>query len=254
MYGAAHDRQAGAHRLADRPAQAGAPVRDRDRHAEERARGPQGRRDRVGARTQGTRVEIEMEAIYKKGRRSVDDYIEQTALANPHVESALPARRRRTSSVYERVTQRAARRVEGDQAAPLRRRAGDPASHDEGHRPRATSRAMLSERLLARVSPAVARRDLPASPASAPTREPRRLSAAPGRAALPRDPDGQDHGAADGLPVADRRGAARQGARRRACRADFATAVTRPPAVYRGNPFQVEVGPRLRRRASRRRA
>src|SRR5262249_18273175 len=33
----------------------------------------------------GTRVEIEMEATYKKGRRSVDDYIEQTALANPHI-------------------------------------------------------------------------------------------------------------------------------------------------------------------------
>ena len=31
----------------------------------------------------GTRVEIEMEATYKKGRRSVDDYIEQTAVANP---------------------------------------------------------------------------------------------------------------------------------------------------------------------------
>jgi DNA topoisomerase-6 subunit B len=34
----------------------------------------------------GTRVEIELEAVYKKGRRSVDDYIEQTALANPHVQ------------------------------------------------------------------------------------------------------------------------------------------------------------------------
>ena len=33
----------------------------------------------------GTRVEeIELEAIYKKGRRSVDDFVEQTALANPH--------------------------------------------------------------------------------------------------------------------------------------------------------------------------
>ncbi|MFA6033983.1 MAG: DNA topoisomerase VI subunit B [Myxococcota bacterium] len=32
----------------------------------------------------GTRVEIELEAVYKKGRRSVDDFIDQTALANPH--------------------------------------------------------------------------------------------------------------------------------------------------------------------------
>lgn len=32
----------------------------------------------------GTRVEIEIEATYKKGRHSVDGYIEQTAVANPH--------------------------------------------------------------------------------------------------------------------------------------------------------------------------
>ena len=34
----------------------------------------------------GTRVEMELSATYKKGRRSVDDYIAQTALANPHAD------------------------------------------------------------------------------------------------------------------------------------------------------------------------
>jgi DNA topoisomerase-6 subunit B len=33
----------------------------------------------------GTRVEIELEAKYQKGARSVDDYLVQTAMANPHV-------------------------------------------------------------------------------------------------------------------------------------------------------------------------
>jgi len=33
----------------------------------------------------GTRVEIELEAKYQRGARSVDDYLLQTALANPHV-------------------------------------------------------------------------------------------------------------------------------------------------------------------------
>jgi len=32
----------------------------------------------------GTRVQMELAGTYKKGRRSVDDYIMQTALANPH--------------------------------------------------------------------------------------------------------------------------------------------------------------------------
>jgi DNA topoisomerase-6 subunit B len=33
----------------------------------------------------GTRVEMELEARYQRGRQSVDDYLEQTAIANPHV-------------------------------------------------------------------------------------------------------------------------------------------------------------------------
>ncbi|MDF1836891.1 MAG: DNA topoisomerase VI subunit B, partial [Planctomycetota bacterium] len=36
-------------------------------------------------RKHGTRVEIEMEATYKKGIRSVDMYLKQTAIANPHL-------------------------------------------------------------------------------------------------------------------------------------------------------------------------
>ncbi len=35
--------------------------------------------------THGTRVEIELEARYQRGRQSVDDYLQQTAIANPHV-------------------------------------------------------------------------------------------------------------------------------------------------------------------------
>jgi DNA topoisomerase VI subunit B len=33
----------------------------------------------------GTRVSIELEAKYQKGKQSVDDYLQQTAIANPHV-------------------------------------------------------------------------------------------------------------------------------------------------------------------------
>ena len=34
----------------------------------------------------GTKIEIEIEALYQKGARSVDDYLKQTAIANPHAE------------------------------------------------------------------------------------------------------------------------------------------------------------------------
>ena len=32
----------------------------------------------------GTQVEIELEGKYQKGRQSIDEYLEQTAIANPH--------------------------------------------------------------------------------------------------------------------------------------------------------------------------
>ncbi|HXV13739.1 MAG TPA: DNA topoisomerase VI subunit B, partial [Candidatus Krumholzibacteria bacterium] len=35
-------------------------------------------------RPHGTRIEMELEAIYQKGKRSVDQYLHQVALANPH--------------------------------------------------------------------------------------------------------------------------------------------------------------------------
>ena len=37
-------------------------------------------------RPHGTRIEMELEAVYQKGKRSVDQYLHQVALANPHAD------------------------------------------------------------------------------------------------------------------------------------------------------------------------
>lgn len=52
----------------------------------------------------GTRVELEIEATYKKGRHSVDGYVEQTSMANPHarITYIAPGGERHE---YERVAQ-----------------------------------------------------------------------------------------------------------------------------------------------------
>ena len=52
----------------------------------------------------GTRVTIELEAKYQRGRGSVDEYLEQTAIANPHVVAPL----RRSRGQRARPTQRVA--------------------------------------------------------------------------------------------------------------------------------------------------
>ena len=186
---------------------------------------------------QGTRVEIEMEATYKKGRRSVDDYIEQTALANPHVTLRYLAPKEDVR-VYERVALELP--VESKEIKP------HPYGVELGillRMMKDTTQRSLQGMLsgdFSRVSPAVA--DVICKTAGLKSdADPRRLSTAqvellfrtipkvkimaPPTACL--SPIGEDL-LTTGLQT------------RVPC--DFATAVTRPPAVYRGNPFQVEVG------------
>jgi DNA topoisomerase-6 subunit B len=185
----------------------------------------------------GTRVEIELEATYKKGRRSVDDYIEQTALANPHVTLRYLAPKEDVR-VFERVAHElpvASKEIKphpyGIELGILLRMAKESTSRH--------LRGMLSEDF-SRVSSAIADQ-ICREAGLRPDADPRRLSTAQVEAlfrAVPKvkimapptaclSPIGQElleKGLQTRVPC------------------DFATAVTRPPAVYRGNPFQVEVG------------
>ena len=185
----------------------------------------------------GTRVEIELEATYKKGRRSVDDYIEQTALANPHVtlRYAAPGQ---DLKVYERVASELpvpSKEIKphpyGVELGILMRMLKETAARNV--------RGALSTDF-SRVSPAVAD-EICRAAGIKPDSDPKRLTTpqvellfraipkvkimAPPTSCL--SPIGEEllrKGLEARLPC------------------DFATSVTRPPSVYRGNPFQVEVG------------
>ena len=81
----------------------------------------------------GTRVTIELEAKYVRGRGSVDEYLEQTAIANPARDAPL----RRPGRLPVRLLalgRRAADRAEGDQAAPVRHGARAPRADARGVR------------------------------------------------------------------------------------------------------------------------
>jgi DNA topoisomerase-6 subunit B len=135
-------------------------------------------------RAHGTRVEIELEAVYKKGRRSVDAYIEQTALANPHAEIRFVTPKNEPR-IYERVTKE------------LPKESVEIKPHPYG----------VELGILARMMKESKSRNL--------------------RGALTGD--------------FSREELLQTGMEER-IEAEFSTAVTRPPAVYRGNPFQIEAG------------
>jgi len=185
----------------------------------------------------GTRVEIELEAVYKKGRRSVDDYIEQTALANPHAQISYLSPKGEPT-VFERVTKdlpEEAREIKphphGVELGLLLRMMKETSSRN--------LRGMLTTEF-SRVSPAVADQICGVAGVK-PESRPSRLSGAQVELVFHAIPKVKIMAPPTACLAPIGEELLNRGLEQRVG-ADFLAAVTRPPAVYRGNPFQIEVG------------
>ena len=198
------------------PSEAGPPLRARDRHQAATSRRSSATTTCEWDKPHGTRVEIELEGGLPRRpalRRRLPpaDLAREPARAD-HLRAAegrgarrrarLPARHRRAAAGDAR-----------DQAAPLRRRArradADVPRH-QGAQP--VARCLQSEfsRVSSRTAGEICKRAK-----VAPTRRPSEIDARGGGEAPPGDPGHEDHGAADRLHRADRRGADRARAARR---------------------------------------
>ncbi len=188
-------------------------------------------------REHGTRVEIEMEARYQKGLRSVDMYLKQTAIANPHVQLTYvdPGGER---IVYERGTKQ------------LPPEAVEIKPHPHGVELgvlilmlKETSARTLSGFLqeeFVRVGPKVAEEicdtakvSEKAYPSRIAREEAAALHAAIQKTKISAPPTNCISPIGEELVL--------QGLKKE-IEADFYAAVSRPPAVYRRNPFVIEVG------------
>jgi len=185
----------------------------------------------------GTRVTIELEAKYQRGRGSVDEYLEQTAIANPHVTVHYidPDDNERTYAAVADTLPPEPREIKphpygvelGRLAAMLK----------DTRQPTITQFLMKS---FSRVTPGVAKRICQAAGVSprASTKRIGRDEADLVYQAIQKtkitnpstdciSPIGEElilKGLHQVVP------------------GEFYAAATRPPAVYRGNPFQIEVG------------
>ncbi len=190
-------------------------------------------------RKHGTRVEIEMEAIYKKGTRSVDMYLKQTAIANPHLTLTYldPGGQ---EVVYERNTQSKPPETVDIKPHPHGVELGRLITMLKETNARSISGFLQEE--FCRVGPTLAKRIIAEAghgltPKSYPTRTAKeqashlhraiqatRISSPPSDCIAPIGEELLLKGLEKELA------------------ADFYVTATRPPAVYRGNPFQIEVG------------
>jgi len=187
----------------------------------------------------GTRVEIEMEARYQKGQRSVDMYLKQTAIANPHLTLHYtdPAGE---SVTYERNTKDLPPETIEIQPHPHGVELGRLIAMLKDTGCRSLSGFLREE--FSRVGPKVAKDIIKGagkglSEKSYPTRIAREEASAL-HAAIQKTRISNP--STDCIaPIGEElilKGLKKE------IEADFYMSATRPAAVYRGNPFQIEVG------------
>jgi DNA topoisomerase-6 subunit B len=188
-------------------------------------------------RHHGTAVTIELEARYQKGKQSVDEYLEQTAVANPHV-SLNYTNPEGEVTQYKRVAKTLPHPPRAIKPHPYGVELGVLIKMLKDTRSRTLKGFMQEE--FSRVSSQVAKKICEeaklyenARPGRIARQEADNLYAAIKRVKIMNP-------STDCLsPIGEEQ---IERGLKNVIKADFYAAATRPPAVYRGNPFQVEVG------------
>jgi DNA topoisomerase-6 subunit B len=186
----------------------------------------------------GTRVEIELQGTYKAGRRSVDEYLEQVAIANPHAELTYAPPRGRPPLHLPRASDEMPPDPTEIKPHPYGVELGMLMKLLRDSKSRNLSAALQQD--FSRVTAKVAQEICQAAGVS-PSVNPGRLALADIERLYKAIPSVKIMApqTACVVPIGEeliRRGLERE------IRADLYVSSTRPPAVYRGNPFRVEVG------------
>src|ERR1700704_6065003 len=185
----------------------------------------------------GTQVALEIEGRYQKGRGSVDEFLEQVAIANPHVKLVYHAPDGETREYPRTIHELPPQPKEikphpyGIEFGILLRMLHDTKSH--------TLAGFLAAEF-SRVSSAVAHAICGTAKLS-PNAKPRTIHGADAEALYKAIQSTKIMAPPSNCisPIGEK--AILHGLYRQ-IKGDFYTAVTRPPAVYRGNPFIIEAG------------
>jgi DNA topoisomerase-6 subunit B len=187
--------------------------------------------------SRGTKVEIELEAKYQKGRQSVEEYLEQTAIANPHVTLTFMTPEGEVKD-YKRASRELPAHTKEIKPHPYGVELGVLIKmlHDTSARTLQSFLHIDFSRVSMRVAKQIceeAKLYERARPTRIARQEADNLFKAINKTKIMSPPTDCLSPIGEDLILA---GLKKQ------IEADFYTAVTRPPAVYRGNPFQIEAG------------
>jgi DNA topoisomerase-6 subunit B len=189
-------------------------------------------------RDHGTRVEMELVAVYRGGRTGVQEYLEQTAVANPHL--GLEFRPPKGEPLlFPRVSDELPREPQEIKPHPHGVELGMLLSMLQDSPGKSVKQVLVND--FSRVSPAIAdqicklasvKPNMKATDVHGDVID--RLHRALGQVKVMAPP------ATSVVPIGEE--LLIEGLKRRFPAAEFYISTTRPPSVYRGNPFVVEVG------------
>src|SRR5215470_11773152 len=185
----------------------------------------------------GTQVTLEIEGRYQKGRASVDEYLEQTAIANPHVQLVYRTPEGETREYPRTIEELPPQPREikphpyGIEFGIFLRMLHDTRSHSlagflAGDFSRVSTAVAQEICKTAKLSPDARPRNTHGTEAETLYRtiQATKIMAPPSNCVSPIGEKAMLHGLYKQI------------------KGEFYTAVTRPPAVYRGNPFIIEAG------------
>jgi DNA topoisomerase-6 subunit B len=185
----------------------------------------------------GTKVEIELEARHQKGRQSVETYLEQVSLANPHVCIAYISPNGE-ESVFSRAANSLPREPKRIKPHPYGVELGVLMQMLKTTKAKRLRSFLMQD--FSRVGSKVAREvcakanlSVTAYPSRIAREESDKLYQAINTTKIMSPPTDCLSPIGEELILA---------ALKKQIKADFYTATTRTPSVYRGNPFQIEVG------------
>ena len=187
-------------------------------------------------REHGTRIDMELEAIYQKGKRSVDQYLHQVALANPHADIRFIAPKSDPVH-YTRLSDQLPPPSVPIRPHPYGVELGVLIEMMQGSGARNVQSFLSNEfsRMSAKTAEEVltlAKVPVNTKPAKVSRDQAEAIIKAFPKVKIMRPPTDVLSVVGEDLLIKSLQ---------REIKADFYTAVSRPPTVYRGNPFQVEV-------------
>jgi len=185
----------------------------------------------------GTQVALEIDGRYQKGRASVDEYLEQVAIANPHVQLVYRTPEAETRE-YPRTIQELPPQPKEIKPHPYGIEFGILLRMLHDTRSRTLAGFLAAD--FSRVSSAVAQQICGTAKLS-PNAKPRNVHGVDAEALYKAIQSTKIMAPPSNCisPIGEK--AILHGLYKQ-IKGDFYTAVTRPPAVYRGNPFIIEAG------------